>query len=515
MFLNSKDRFVPKFVGGSLPRKDAGNREDYCAVMLMLFKPWRTGKDLKEEGYGWDATLNAHEFTEQQTQLMKFFHIRYECNDARDDHAAQKKARLLQAKLAMHFEEEMPVDFLDKYASLDQLEHDVSILDQENNLDQQTDAYYQNKARAVNLNAHLKNIDALNESQYKIDINHTTQPVHGESKPAQVWKALLTQLKDNILQGRYAQAAKKKPGQNGGEHKSEVDEVKTVNKSYLTQSFRASDPADRAMIDEIVDHFTLNEKQERAFRIVANHAVEDSGDQLLTYLGGIAGTGKSQVIKALIELYTRQGEEYRFQCLAPTGTATALIGGSTYHSVLGMSQYTVNKSDSIQKKAQIYDRLKNIDYIFIDEVSMIDCKALNKISAKMCTAMAEYQKPFGGKHVILAGDFAQLPPVSRGSALYSHKVKTVVHTKNGLKQHEETMDKFIWHHFTTVVILRQNMRQRTQTKMDAKFRTLLENLHYKSCIQDDIDLLRTCIAKQSPNSPKMTDPNFKYVSVIV
>lgn len=60
----------------------------------------------------------------------------------------------------------------------------------------------------------------------------------------------------------------------------------------------------------------------------------------------------------------------------------------------------------MQKKAQIYDRLKNIDYIFIDEVSMIDCKALNKISAKMCTAMGEYQKPFGGKNVILAGDFA-------------------------------------------------------------------------------------------------------------
>lgn len=269
------------------------------------------------------------------------------------------------------------------------------------------------------------------------------------------------------------------------------------------------------MIDEIVDHFTLNEEQERAFCIVANHAVEDSGDQLLIYLGGMAGTGKSEVIKALIELYTGRGEEYKFQCLAPTGTAAALIGGSTYHSVLGMSQYTVNKSDSIPKKAQIYDRLKSIDYIFINKVSMIDCKALNKISAKMCTAMGEYQKPFGGKHVILAGDFAQLPPVSRGSALYSHKVKTVVHTKDCLKQHEETMGKFIWHHFTTVVILRQNMQQRTQTKMDAKFRTLQENLHYKSCTQDDIDLLRTCISKQSLNSPKMTGPNFKYVSVIV
>lgn len=139
-----------------------------------------------------EKTINVHEFTKQQTQLMKFFHIRYECNDTRNDYAAQKKAGSLQAKLAMHFEEETPVDFLDNYASLALLKHDVSILDQKNDLDQGTDAYYWNKARAVNLNAHLKNIDAFNEIQYKIDINNTTQPVHGESKPAQVWRALLT-----------------------------------------------------------------------------------------------------------------------------------------------------------------------------------------------------------------------------------------------------------------------------------------------------------------------------------
>ena len=57
----------------------------------------------------------------------------------------------------------------------------------------------------------------------------------------------------------------------------------------------------------------------------------------------MAGTGKSQVIKALMELFKRREEEYRFQCMAPTGTAAALIGGSTYHSVLGISQYSANQ----------------------------------------------------------------------------------------------------------------------------------------------------------------------------
>ena len=46
--------------------------------------------------------------------------------------------------------------------------------------------------------------------------------------------------------------------------------------------------------------FSLNKEQERALRIVANHAVKSNGEHLKIYLGGMAGTGKSQVIKALI-----------------------------------------------------------------------------------------------------------------------------------------------------------------------------------------------------------------------
>jgi hypothetical protein len=59
--------------------------------MLTLFKPWRTGKDLKREKYSWDETCMAHKFTEHQVQLMDNFNVRYECNDARDDFSTQQK----------------------------------------------------------------------------------------------------------------------------------------------------------------------------------------------------------------------------------------------------------------------------------------------------------------------------------------------------------------------------------------------------------------------------------------
>jgi len=82
---------VPNFVGGSLPRCDRGDREYYCKTMLTLFKPWRTGKDLKSDNYSWDETFMDHQFTECQLQLMNNFNIRYECNDARDDFSTQLK----------------------------------------------------------------------------------------------------------------------------------------------------------------------------------------------------------------------------------------------------------------------------------------------------------------------------------------------------------------------------------------------------------------------------------------
>src|SRR5262245_5392954 len=64
---------VPDFIGGTLPRSDKGDREYYCCVMLTLFKPWRTGKDLKTENQIWDEAFTEFNFTDHQKRLMLFF----------------------------------------------------------------------------------------------------------------------------------------------------------------------------------------------------------------------------------------------------------------------------------------------------------------------------------------------------------------------------------------------------------------------------------------------------------
>ena len=81
----------------------------------------------------------------------------------------------------------------------------------------------------------------------------------------------------------------------------------------------------------------MNEEQDCAFHIVANHACSPDSDQLKMYIAGMAGTGKTQVLKALVEFFELRKESHRLVVVAPTGSAAALLKGSTYHSMFGIN----------------------------------------------------------------------------------------------------------------------------------------------------------------------------------
>ncbi|KAF6759626.1 hypothetical protein DFP72DRAFT_789841, partial [Ephemerocybe angulata] len=85
-------KFVPNFIGPSLPRRDSGDREEYCRTMLTLFCPWRTGIDLRSADVTWEETFNQYTFTDRQRELMNNFNMRYECYDARDDYGTILKS---------------------------------------------------------------------------------------------------------------------------------------------------------------------------------------------------------------------------------------------------------------------------------------------------------------------------------------------------------------------------------------------------------------------------------------
>ena len=108
-----------------------------------------------------------------------------------------------------------------------------------------------------------------------------------------------------------------------------IDVVDVVDKSYMERTWK--DPEWSRVIDNVVLEFMLNEEQERGFRIISNHVASSRGGQLKMYLGGMAGTGKSQALKALASYFAARNESHHFVIVAPTGSAAALLGGSTYH----------------------------------------------------------------------------------------------------------------------------------------------------------------------------------------
>ena len=355
------EKRVPNFIGANLPRCDQGDREYYCCTMLTLFKPWRRGHNLKESVQtSWDDTFSEHEFRKQEVQLMKNFNICYECLDAHDDYHAQLKNSVDKSLIGSWevFENEDGCG----------MESFQGTTQNENIYD---DIPVDPKAHGKNFLLRLKNMEMmimiLTENGWINAKTSSASQISNTFKPNRVlssheWEADVKKMKQKILDKRnennkfiYEVDSKLQTSSNFKENI-----VKIVDKSYLEKSFVAGKYANQ--IDETVLKFGLNKEQERAFRIVANHAVSPHQDQLKMYLGGMGGTGKSRVLAALSDFFALRKEAHRFVIVAPTGSAAALLGGSTYHSMFGINDFNSNSQLS-----QVKANLAGVEYVFFDE----------------------------------------------------------------------------------------------------------------------------------------------------
>jgi hypothetical protein len=336
--------------------------------------------------------------------------------------------------------------------------------------------------------------------------------IEPEELPPSQWDAAVQEKHQQVLVERNkalpAQSEKKSgkdPNQN---------DVQIVDRSYLQKNFKAQSETAQKLIEDVIEKFELTSDQERSFKIIANHAVTPGSDQLVMYVGGIGGTGKSQVIKALMDFFKSKNESHRFDILTPTGTAAALLLSSTYHSFLGfpIDGQTALRNETTNN-AQVKTRLDGVEYIFLNEVSMVSCNDNYKISSQLAKTLNEFDLPYSGINMIFSEDFAQLSLVF-GSPLYSGTVGTQLMSHMTAKGQEAAIRKALWHQVTIVVILRKNMRQRTQTAEDAKLRTALENMRYAACTPEDIKFLKSQIVGRRSDQPKLSNKDFKNVSII-
>ena len=121
-------------------------------------------------------------------------------------------------------------------------------------------------------------------------------------------------------------------------------------------------------------------------------------------LMGRAGTGKSYCIKKAIKYLETKG--ITSKCLAFTNKATIQLNGTTIHKFM-----TIDKDGKLNQK-WARDQARNIDVIFVDEISMI--------SSELWKVLAEF-KYYTGITFILIGDFRQLPPVNDAQLSFYEK----------------------------------------------------------------------------------------------
>ncbi|XP_006464101.1 hypothetical protein AGABI2DRAFT_50525, partial [Agaricus bisporus var. bisporus H97] len=113
---------------------------------------------------------------------------------------------------------------------------------------------------------------------------------------------------------------------------------------------------------------------------------------------------------------------------------------------------------------------------------------------------------------IFSGDFAQLPPVS-SNPLYGQMPS--ISTRLDQRSINTALGLFYWHQVTTVVILKQNMRQINSGSADALFRTALQNMRTASCTAQDISFLKSRIVNTSADTYIAHNPVYRKASIIV
>ena len=142
----------------------------------------------------------------------------------------------------------------------------------------------------------------------------------------------------------------------------------------------------------------LSEKQKEGVKSVFKNQI--------TILTGGPGTGKTTLLKTIIEMYQKKAGNSRITLVAPTGRASKKLS-----EVTGLDASTIHRAIGIKKvglEPEFHRRnhLKS-DFIIVDEMSMTDIQLLS-----LLLDAVSYKA-----RLLFVGDVDQLPSVNPGNVL--------------------------------------------------------------------------------------------------
>lgn len=215
-----------------------------------------------------------------------------------------------------------------------------------------------------------------------------------------------------------------------------IEEREDNNWVYLSSYYRAEDNVVRRILTlnnsrniKKIHNFgqelkVIEDKSSIVLSEKQREAIEAVNDNNVCIITGGPGTGKTTIIKVILDLY--KNKKRKVVLCAPTGRAAKRMSettgeeAKTLHRLLEIGKIQEEPSS----KFDDFDIAPiDADIIIVDEVSMVDLFLMNYL------LKAIYQ----GTKLVLVGDVDQLPSVGPGNVLAdvinSEKVKTIILNK--------------------------------------------------------------------------------------
>ncbi|KAH9895270.1 hypothetical protein C8Q73DRAFT_614790, partial [Cubamyces lactineus] len=319
---------IPVILGDRTPRSDRedNERQAWARMMLILFVPWRQLSDLRSRSEDWITAFERHRptLTPRKLELIANMNVLSECRDARDSFHDMRRAEALAV-----LRDGLPVDirarhsgmdddiegqefqlfdkpgYVDAYENVHELAMSQSALDDRVGAKTREllDCCYGGFTAPISSTSHNKTVGTTrDESRVRED---------DDEHSIQKQKAVMNLLKRQRRPEFSDEDTKDRPTK----RRRRTEVVENVAAMTLEEGMVRGKPGPRKLSDEvdierliedIVKEKNLqdNPEQERAFRIIAEH-VHRGKDQLLMYIAGVGGTGKTHVVRAILDLFAQ------------------------------------------------------------------------------------------------------------------------------------------------------------------------------------------------------------------
>nr|MBP3258389.1 ATP-dependent RecD-like DNA helicase [Bacilli bacterium] len=211
------------------------------------------------------------------------------------------------------------------------------------------------------------------------------------------------------------------------------------DEEYIVNKIKKLSNIDKTIYKHIDDEIERYEKIEGIlYNDNQKKAIKDALEGNITIITGGPGTGKTTIIKAIVDIYSELNKyrskdmDKHIALLAPTGRASkrmseaCLMGASTIHRFLKWNKESEDFSVNEFNKDEH-------DLIIVDEVSMIDIS----LFASLLKGTKNDIK------LVLVGDYNQLPSVGPGELLKDLIDSNMINTIHLDKLYRQNEDSYI------------------------------------------------------------------------